>query len=149
MPLPPGISSADYQLTFEAINPLYTGTVSVGPYTTGQTAPSGTMPVIDLGTLVAGSAVTQTVVIGDAADEAQSGADGTETAPAAVPVTGEWTARLTGYGHSSWFQWWARGAREFTVEAQALDESGHPTARKGTDRCRGLERERCCRDASL
>lgn len=130
VPLPPGVSSADYQLTFEAISPLYTGAVSVGPYTTGQTAPSGTMPVIDLGTLEAGSAVTQTAAISNAADEAQSGADGAENAPAAVPASGEWTARLTGYGHSSWFEWWARGAREFTVEGLALDESGQPTAQK-------------------
>jgi hypothetical protein len=130
VPLPPGATSADYQLSFEALNPLYTGTVSVGPYTTGQTAPSGTMPVMDLGTLVAGSAMTQTVGVGDAADEARSGADGMETAPAAVPVSGEWTARITGYGHSSWFECWAQGAREFTVEALALDEASHPTGEK-------------------
>jgi IPT/TIG domain len=130
VPLPPGVTSADYQLTFEAINPLYLGAVSVGPYTTGQPTPSGTMPVIDLGTLEAGATMTRTAAISDAADEAQSGADGNETAPAAVSMTGEWTARLTGYGHSSWFQWWARGAREFSVEAQALDETGHPTAQK-------------------
>jgi hypothetical protein len=130
VPLPPGFASADYQLSFEPVNALYTGGVSVGPYTTGQTTPSGTMPVIDLGTLQAGSVVTQTVAIGDAADEAQSGADGAETEPAAVPASGEWTARLTGYGHSTWFEWWAQGAREFTVEAVALDESGHPTTTK-------------------
>lgn len=130
VPLPPGTSGADYQLTFESVNPLYTGAVSVGPYTTGQTQPSGTMPVVDLGTLEAGSSVTRSVTISDAADEVQSGPDGTESAPAAVPITGEWTARLTGYGHSGWFEWWARGAREFTVEAQALDETGQPTAQK-------------------
>ncbi len=130
VPLPSGVTSADYQLTFEAINPLDTGAVSVGPYTIGQTSPSGTMPVMDVGTLRAGSSVSETVLVGDAADEAQSGSDGAEAAPAEVPATGEWTARLTGYGHSSWFQWWARGAREFTVEAQALDETGHPTAAK-------------------
>jgi hypothetical protein len=130
VPLPPGVTSADYQLTFEPINPLYTGAVSVGPYSTGQTTPSGTMPVVDLGTLGADSAVTQAVVIDDAADEAPSGADGMETAPANLSGTGEWTDRVTGYGHSSWFQWWARGAREFTVEAQALDESGRATAQK-------------------
>ncbi|HEX3986513.1 MAG TPA: IPT/TIG domain-containing protein [Acidobacteriaceae bacterium] len=129
VPLPPQGTSADYQLTFEPINPLYTGADSVGPYITGQTSPSGTMAVIDLGTLGAGSAVTRAVAISDAA-ETPSGADGTEMAPAAVPVTGEWTDRLTGYGHNSWFQWWARCAREFTVEVLALDESGNPTAQK-------------------
>jgi hypothetical protein len=130
VPLPPGVTSADYQLTFEPIDPLYTGAVSVGPYTTGQTTPSGTMPVTDLGTLDAGAAVTQTAAINDAADEAQSGVDGIETAPANLPITGEWTARLTGYGHSSWFQWWARGGRLFAIEVQSLDESGHATAQK-------------------
>jgi hypothetical protein len=130
VPLPPGVTTSDYQLTFEAVNPLYTGAESVGPYTTGQVTPSGTMPVITLTGLSAGSAVTEDVVIGDSADDAQSGADGSEAAPANVPVNGEWTGRITGYGHSGWFQWWARGSREFTIEAQALDETGANTETK-------------------
>ncbi len=69
-------------------------------------------------------------MIQDAADEAQSGVDGTQSEPATVPASGEWTARITGYGHSGWFQWWARGAREFTVEAQPLDETGADTENK-------------------
>ena len=124
IPLPAGATTSQYQLTFEALNPLYMGSSSVGPYTTGQAAPSGTMPVMALGTLSAGSAVTQTLVIDDAADEMQSGADGTEASPANLAVTGEWTGRITGYGHSGWFQFWAQGGREFTVEAEALDETG-------------------------
>jgi len=124
VPLPPGVTSARYQLSFEAANPLYTGAASVGPYTTGQVKPSGTMPVIILGTLSAGAATAQDVVIDDAADEAQSGSDGAEGSPANLPTTGEWSGRITGYGHSGWFELWARGGREFTVEAQALDETG-------------------------
>jgi hypothetical protein len=128
--LPPGATASQYQLTFEALDPLYTGSSSVGPYTTGQVTPSGPMPVIQLGTLSAGSAITQTVVIDDAADEIQSGADGTEGAPGTIPATGEWTGRMTGYGHSGWFQWWARAGREFTIEAEALDENGNDTESK-------------------
>lgn len=124
VPLPPGATMSQYQLTFEALDPLYTGSSSVGPYTTGQAAPSGTMPVIALGALSAGSAVTQTVVIDDGDDEMQSGADGAEGSPANLPVTGEWTGRITGYGHSGWFQFWAQGGREFTAEVEALDETG-------------------------
>jgi hypothetical protein len=90
VPLPPGATSAQYQLTFEALNPLYSGSSSVGPYTTGEVSPSGTMPVIQLGTLSAGSAVTQNVEIDDA-DLAASEADGPEGSPVTVPVTGEWT----------------------------------------------------------
>ena len=131
VPLPPGETSAQYQLTFEAVNALYIESSSVGPYTTGQVSPSGTMPVIALGTLSAGSAAaTQTVVIEDAQEQAESGADGSEDAPAPVPVTGEWTARLTGYGHTGWFGWWARGGREFTIEAQAVDETGADSENK-------------------
>ena len=130
VPLPPGVTASDYQLTFEAVNPLYTSGSSVGPYATGQATPSGTMPTITLTGLSAGSAVTETVVIDDSADEAQSGPDGEESAPAEVPVSGEWTGRITGYGHSGWFQWWAQGAREFTIETQALDETGAATENK-------------------
>ena len=129
IPLPPGSTSAQYQLTFEPLNPLYIGSSSVGPYTRGQVTPSGTMPVIQLGTLSAGSAVTENVVVDDA-DWGESGNDGTAAAPATVPVTGVWTGRITDYAHSGWFQWWARGGREFTVEAEALDESGNPSDNK-------------------
>ena len=130
VPLPPGTTAADYQLSFEPINPLYTGSSWVGPYTTGQVSPSGTLPVIDLGSLSAGSSVTREVVVQDAADEGQSCADGSEFAPAQVPMSGEWTCRMTGYGHTSWFEFWARGAREFTIEAEALDASGAPSENK-------------------
>ena len=139
VPLPPGTNPSQYQLTFEALNPLYTGSSSVGPYTTGQAAPSGTMPVIALGTLSAGSAVTQTVAIDDADDEMQSGADGTEGSPANLPVTGEWTGRITGYRHSGWFQFWAQGGREFTVEAEALDETGRKLGEQVANRRRSVE----------
>ena len=130
VPLPRGVSSADYELSFEAVNPLYTGSMSVGPYTTGQVAPSGTLSTITLSGLSAGAAVTRTVVVNDSADAAGSGADGTETEPASLPVSGEWTGRITGYGHAGWFELLARGAREFTVEVEALDESGRATQNK-------------------
>ena len=129
VPLPPGSTSAQYQLTFEGLNSLSIGSNSVGPYTTGQVSPSGTMPVVQLGALSAGSAITQNVVVNDA-DWGESGADGAEGSPATVPVTGEWAGRMTGYGHSAWFEWWARGGREFTVEAVGLDENGAPTEEK-------------------
>ncbi len=88
------------------------------------------MPVLYLPNLTAGSSVYQVVDIGDSADESLSGNDGTEAAPANVPPAGEWTARITGYGHTSWMGWRARANREFTVETTSLDESGNPTLNK-------------------
>ncbi|MBV8629798.1 MAG: IPT/TIG domain-containing protein [Silvibacterium sp.] len=130
VPLPPNQTSADYQLTFEPVDPLNTGNFSVGPYVTGQVSPSGTMPTIYLPGLAAGSSVYQVVGIGNSADELHSGDDGTVSAPVNLPDAGEWTARITGYSHSSWLEWHARANREFTVEAVALDETGRPTTYK-------------------
>jgi len=130
VPLPAGATSANYQLTFEPVNSLDIGGASVGAYTTGQVTPSGTMPTVYLSTLAAGSSVYQVVDIGNSADESLSGDDGTESDPAQLPAAGEWTARISGYGHTGWLQWRARANREFTVEATALDERGIPTIDK-------------------
>jgi hypothetical protein len=130
VPLPIGTTIADYQLSFEPLNPLYAAGYSVGSYMQGQVTPSGTMPVVTLLGLTAGSAVTQDVVIQDSVDESFSGNDGTELDPARVPSSGEWTGRITGYGHTGWFDWPIRANRELTVEATALDERGMPSENK-------------------
>ncbi|HEX3437518.1 MAG TPA: IPT/TIG domain-containing protein [Pseudacidobacterium sp.] len=130
VPLPVGTSIADYQLSFEPINSLYSANYSVGPYTKGQVTPSGTMPVIMLYGLTAGSSVTEDIVIQDSADQEYSGNDGTEADPAMISGSGEWTGRITGYGHTGWFEWPVRPNRELTMEATALNENGQPTTSK-------------------
>lgn len=130
VPIPPDETVDTWQLSFESIDPLDTGSESVGPYTTGQVAPSGTMPTIMLPGLTGGSSVIQNVSIGNSAGNSLSSNDGMIAAPVPVPPTGEWTARLAGYGHTSWLQFWAKANREFTVEAEALDDSGQPTLSK-------------------
>lgn len=130
IPIPPGETVDTWQLSFEPINPLYTGSESVGPYATGQVAPSGTLPTISIPGLTAGSSVIENVSIGNSAGNNLSGNDGVITAPAGVPPSGEWTARLAGYGHISWLRLWVKANREFTVEAEALDDSGQPTLNK-------------------
>ncbi|MGB7191425.1 MAG: IPT/TIG domain-containing protein [Acidobacteriaceae bacterium] len=130
VPIPPGYATDTWQLSFEPINPLYTGFESVGPYTTGQVAPSGTLPAIAIPGLAAGVSVIQNVKIGNSAGDSLSGDDGMISAAVTVPPSGEWTARLAGYGHTSWLQWWAKANREFTVEAYALDDKGEPTLNK-------------------
>ncbi len=130
VPLPIGTTIADYQLSFEALNPLYALGYSVGPYTQGEVSPSGTMPVITLNGLTAGISMTQDVVIQDSADESYSVNDGSESQPARIPPSGEWAARITGYGHTGWFTWPIRANRELTIETVALDETGHPSGDK-------------------
>lgn len=130
VPIPPGEANDTWQLSFEPVNPLYTGSDSVGPYATGQVAPSGTMSAIAIPGLAAGSAVIENVTIGDSAGDSFSGDDGMPGAPVTVPPSGEWTARISGYGHTSWLEWRAKANREFTVEVQAIDSSGNPTLDK-------------------
>src|ERR1035441_2432385 len=48
IPLPPGMTTANYQVTFESVNPLYILTNAVGPYAEGQVAPSGTLQSINV-----------------------------------------------------------------------------------------------------
>ena len=130
VPLPPGMTQSDYQLTFEPINSLYADEQSVGPYTPGQVTPSGTMPVIAIPAVQAGMNLQEDVTIGDSADELHAGADGTEADPAVVNGAGQWAGRICCYGHSGWFKFYARANREFTVEAEALDELGAATESK-------------------
>jgi hypothetical protein len=130
VPLPPNTTVSDYQLFFEPVTALYTGTSSVGPYTDNQVTPSGTMPLMTLPQLSAGSPLlVPTIAIADSASEAHTN-DGTEVAPAVVSGNGEWLGRLTGYGHSSWIELPVKGNRQFTLEAEALDASGQGTETK-------------------
>jgi hypothetical protein len=124
IPLPPGVSQADYQLTFESVNPLYIGGHSVGPYAVGQVVPSGTLPTVIVRGLVAGSAIIVDETIPDSAGDAGSGDDSSEEAPEIVPATGQWQGRLSGYGHIAWLRLHVRAGRQATLEAQSLNEQG-------------------------
>ncbi len=129
VPLPPGETSAAYQITIEPVDPLYIGAEAVEPYGVAQVTPSGSMQTVQLGTLSAGETVTQDFVEADSADGSRTD-DGTETQPNAISGSGEWLSKLTGYGHTGWFQFSARANRLFTVEAQPIDESGNATENK-------------------
>jgi hypothetical protein len=87
------------------------------------------MQTVQLGTLSAGQTVTQNFVPADSADGAQTD-DGIESQPSAPGGSGEWLSKLTGYGHTGWFEFPARANRVFTVEAQPIDEAGKPTENK-------------------
>ena len=123
VPLPAGATGASYELTLEAVNPLYIGNEAVGPYDEEQVTPSGTLQSVALGTLTAGASVTHAFTFTDSADGTATD-DGVETAPNQVPGNGEEIAKLTGYGHTGWFEFHAKASRLFTVEATALGESG-------------------------
>ncbi len=130
IPLPPGMTTANYQVTFESIDPLYTGENSVGPYMDGSPQPSGTLPPITAPNLAAGNAKTLTVNISDSAVGGSNDAISTEAAPRMLPPSGLWCGRISQVGQTDWFTFPVRGSRTFTIVTEALDETGMPTNAK-------------------
>jgi hypothetical protein len=130
IPLPPGMTTANYQLTFEPISPLYMLTESVGPYVDGSPTPSGTMPVLSVPNLSLGSAQALTVTISDSALGNTMDAIASPDSPRMLAPSGSWCGRLSQVGQADWFALPVRAGRTFTIVTQALNEAGLPTETK-------------------
>ncbi len=130
MPLPPGVTTADYQVSFEAIDPHYILTDSVGPYMQGQVNPSGTLNAVVFPAMAAGSAQTLTVAAEVTPEPGFNDAIGTDAEPRPMPAMGMWCGRLSQVGQTDWFTFPVRGNRSFTIVTQATDETGAPSNQK-------------------
>ncbi len=128
--IPTGSNSARFQLTVEAMNPLYTGALAAGPYKLSQVRPSGTFAPLVL-TVARGGDVVQDIVMQGAAS---APLDSTEphsfAQPAAIPGAGHWTASLGYYGDFDWLALHAGANRSFTLDIAALDDAGAATTSK-------------------
>jgi hypothetical protein len=127
MPLPPGVSTANYSVSFEEVSPSYMLTSSVGPYLDGSPEPSGTLRAISVPGLKAGSVQTLTVDVADSAAGGYQDAIGTAASPRVLASGGLWSGRLNQVGQTDWFTFPVRGNRTFTAVTVALDESGAPS----------------------
>jgi hypothetical protein len=167
IPLPPGVTSANYRVSFEPVNPLYIDVISVGPYVLGSPTPSGTLATMQVNGLAPGGTQTLIIEVADSADGLRfapkpvgptrggrfvrdldispevipSASPSTprgephtsiasESDPQSLPSSGVWTSRLAQVGQSDWFLLPTRDNRIFTIVAQALDETGTPSASK-------------------
>jgi hypothetical protein len=130
IPLPTGVTTANYQLTYEAIDPLYILTNAVGPYLDGQVTPSGTLSSISVLDMSAGTAQDLTVNVANSAVGGYEDAIGTQASPRVLPASGFWCGRLSQVGQADWFSFPVLGNRTFTIVTQALDETGAPTESK-------------------
>ena len=130
IPLPPGVTTASYQVTFEAVDPLYILENSVGPYTQGQVSPSGALNTITLSNLSPGSTQTPSVTVAGSPVAGFNDAIGSESEPRPMATGGMWCGRLSQIGQTDWFTFPVRGNRIFTVVTQALDETGTPSNSK-------------------
>ena len=96
---------------------------SVGPYGPWQVQPSGTFQPLNI-TINMGDGVEQDIVMQSSALAVRDFFEPTTYAtPAAVPVSGDWTATLGSLGNGDYF--WINGQadRTLTLEVTSLDDS--------------------------
>jgi hypothetical protein len=130
LPIPDGAATAQYQLAVEALDPLLSA--GVCPYDSSQVAPSGTFQTI-LVTVAAGGDFEQNILMSGSAQAVPPlAATGTWSAPAPVPVPGDWVGSLSGYGEVGYFAITAQANRTLSVAVTALDEAGAPSESKAT-----------------
>ncbi len=127
IPLPPGMTSASYLLTFEPISTLYIYQNAVGPYLDGSPLPSGTLSPVTVAALSAGGSQTVTVNVTDSAVSGYDDAISTAASPRMLPSSGVWAGQLSQVGQTDWFTFPVRANRTFTIVTQALNEQGVPS----------------------
>jgi hypothetical protein len=130
VPLPPGATTASYQLSFESVHPQNIHASSVGPYLDGSPETSGTLATISVPLMPAGGAQTINVTVENSAVSGYNDALGSESAPLSLPASGMWNGRLSQLGQTDWLSFPVQGGSSFTVVTEALDESGNPTNAK-------------------
>ncbi|WP_058189781.1 IPT/TIG domain-containing protein [Terracidiphilus gabretensis] len=130
IPLPPGMTSAGYLLTFEPISTLYIYGNVVGPYLDGSPLPSGTLAPVTVATLSAGGSQTLTVNVPDSAISGFEDAISTAESPRMLASSGVWTGLLGQVQQADWFTFPVRANRTFTIVTQAINEQGIPSTYK-------------------
>jgi hypothetical protein len=128
LPIPNGASSAQYELSVEALDPFWSA--GVCPYDPAQVAPSGTFQPIVV-TVNAGGEFEQDVLMAGSSQPVPPWA-ATETwsAPAQVASPGDWVGSLSGYGDVGYFLITAQANRTLSIAVTALDETGAPSESK-------------------
>lgn len=126
--IPNSQNSAQYQLTVEALDPLWS--TYVGPYAGFQVQPSGSIQAITV-TVTLGNATEQDILMqGSALQTANFFGPTSYQSPAAVPASADWAAGLSPYGDMDYFWFSGQANRTMAVLVTALDSSGNATESK-------------------
>lgn len=126
--LPAGQTSASFQLSLEAINPLYRDDSTVGPYAGGMVTPSGAKPVVLVPPLAAGADVQQDIVMANA--PVTKPEDQQTLLQRPVPSTGDWWGIISGYGRTEIYRAVGHANRSVALQLTSMNESLRPTANK-------------------
>ncbi|MGH9505004.1 MAG: IPT/TIG domain-containing protein [Terriglobales bacterium] len=126
--IPDGASSAQFQLSVERLDPLWSQ--PVGPYGPFQVLPSGFFQPLIV-TVSKGGDLQQDVLMQASALQVKDWFEPTSFAsPATLPGSGDWAATLSGVDHADYFWFIAQSDRTLSVEATALDDALVPSLAK-------------------
>lgn len=129
--IPAGHATAGYQLSVEAVDPAYTGSVSVGPYRENAVAPSGGADPVVVSGLAAGADVERDILMtGSAVQCVDRFEPHTWAAPTPVPAGGEWLANLCGYGDPDYHSLTVQAGRTLALEVTSLGQGLDPSTAK-------------------
>ena len=117
----PPNTSAQYQLSVEALNPTWSA--GVGPYSPGPVMPSGS-PTPIVVTVAPGNDFEQDILMVNSAQPVPQ-PQSTWSNPATVPRGGDWVGSLSGYGDVEYLNLAAQANRTLSVAVTALDETGN------------------------
>ncbi|HYA24262.1 MAG TPA: IPT/TIG domain-containing protein [Terriglobales bacterium] len=120
--LPNGATSGQYQISVEAIDPMWATTV--GPYEPWQVEPSGSAQPIIVNVTLGGNVQQDVLMTGNALQKAAPFPPTTYASPAGVPTGADWTSSLSPYGDLDYFWFSGQANRTLSVLVTALDESG-------------------------
>jgi hypothetical protein len=126
--IPNGANSAQYQLSVEALDPMWSQTI--GPYGPWQVSPSGTFGPLIV-TVSKGGDLQQDILMQSSAQPVRDFFDPTSfAAPAALPSSGDWVGTLSGLGNADYFWFVAQANRTLSVEVTAMNEFKIPSMAK-------------------
>jgi hypothetical protein len=120
--IPNGATSAQYQLTVEAVDPLWS--THAGPYgSASQVLPSGSAQPIVLAVTLGGDVTQNILMQSSAVQEPQWYGNTSFASPMQLPTSGNWAGVLSGYGAADFFQFSAQANRTLSVIVNAIDDS--------------------------
>jgi hypothetical protein len=128
LPIPNNASTAQYQLTVEAVDPMWSA--GVCPYDYLQVAPSGTLQPIVVTVSAGGETKQDILMTGSAQPVPEWAVTETWNAPTLIPSPGDWVGSLDSYGDVAYFSLPAQANRTLSVAVIALDETGAPSESK-------------------
>jgi hypothetical protein len=119
--IPNGNTTAQYQLTVEAIDPLWS--TPVEPYGPWQVNPSGSIQPIVVSVTLGGDSPQDVPMLDSAIQEEAPFPQTTYSSPAAVPLGGDWESALSPYGDLDYFWFNGQANRTLSIMVTAMDET--------------------------